>query len=257
MDAWFSLPLALLFALLIPVIVSSQLNIEIFLFLNKTLNSFADSLVVWENITILSKGIILISLFFVANYHRDKGFFSIFILLIIAALSVEITKIFFDVSRPNKILPDDSFFFSGSRLSDWSFPSGHATLAFCFGAYMYFLAKNIFLKFGFLLFAITSALSRIAVGAHWPEDILVGAILGWVIGYLGLLIFLGFPFVFPWFIRCCIIFCNLLLGCYIIFYDSGYPNTFLLQFSFSVIVILASLVKLSFLFKERKKGLMG
>ena len=57
-----------------------------------------------------------------------------------------------------------------------SFPSGHATTAFALAAVLAFLWPKTF--WPALLFAVLVALSRVAIGAHYPTDIAAGAVLG-------------------------------------------------------------------------------
>lgn len=64
-------------------------------------------------------------------------------------------------------------------LSDYSFPSGHATIAFAMAVVLSAYEPK-FRKWFFTL-AVCISLSRIFVGAHYPLDVLGGAILGIII----------------------------------------------------------------------------
>ncbi|HMZ77606.1 MAG TPA: phosphatase PAP2 family protein, partial [Rhodocyclaceae bacterium] len=70
-----------------------------------------------------------------------------------------------------------------------AFPSGHATTAFVVAAAVLLAwpdAPRRALTWGLLLLAAgLVAFSRIAVGAHWPADVAVGACGGWLCGALG------------------------------------------------------------------------
>lgn len=76
--------------------------------------------------------------------------------------------------------------------TDFSFPSGHAAGSFCFAV---FLARvllaarpgrtSLAAASGLLVLAFGVALSRVALGVHFPADVLAGAILGAVIGSVG------------------------------------------------------------------------
>ena len=63
-----------------------------------------------------------------------------------------------------------------SRSTDTSFPSDHATLGFAVAAMVWTFNRRA--GAGLLLLALLLAFSRIFVGAHYPADVLGGAILG-------------------------------------------------------------------------------
>ncbi len=65
---------------------------------------------------------------------------------------------------------------------DYSFPSGHTCSSF--------IAVSLFYLFGItgfyfvLFFALSVSFSRIYLGEHYPSDVLAGAIIGIVLGFL-------------------------------------------------------------------------
>ena len=70
--------------------------------------------------------------------------------------------------------------------SDFSFPSGHAAASFAAASALVF-SRN---RWGWLamLAALGVALSRLYLHVHYPSDVLVGALLGVLCGFLGALI---------------------------------------------------------------------
>ena len=60
-----------------------------------------------------------------------------------------------------------------------SFPSGHAMFFSALASGMYVGNKELGLLFACL--ALVIGVSRIAVGVHWPTDIIAGLILGWLV----------------------------------------------------------------------------
>ena len=100
------------------------------------------------------------------------------------ALTVELAKIIFRRSRPFVRVAQTRVV--GYRARGRSFPSGHTSQAFYLAA---LLAVHFHLELGaaVILYVLAGlvAVTRMYLGAHYPRDVLAGAILGSVWGLLG------------------------------------------------------------------------
>ncbi len=63
-----------------------------------------------------------------------------------------------------------------------SFPSGHAIFYFALSTVVYFYNKKLGIVF--LISSFLISISRVFAGVHWPSDVLAGALLGIISGWL-------------------------------------------------------------------------
>lgn len=103
-------------------------------------------------------------------------------------------KAFYAMPRPARIF-GDSFNVIGEKLMGAnSFPSGHTVTTFTIFSIILFAfmpkARKWRLPFtlGIILIGVIVGLSRVGVGAHYPLDVLSGALLGCVCGIFGVLV---------------------------------------------------------------------
>jgi membrane-associated phospholipid phosphatase len=197
----FLLSMLFLFALILVSLVwstSQHLDARVFLFLNLRgyHHKWLDA-VMWLTTQLGSMltAFILAGVFFWTNHQRLAA--EVIFGILTLWLFVEITKMLTDRARPFLTLED-------SRVIGWrelgrSFPSGHTSQTF-------FLVTLLNLHFQpatrgtAALYALAALVgfTRIYVGAHYPRDVLGGAVLGSIWGVLANLVdpyWVGFGFI--------------------------------------------------------------
>jgi len=104
-----------------------------------------------------------------------------------AIVFARIGKFLIESPRPAAVVDNAQLRIVGEALHNVSMPSGHTLTAFAVASGLYFaLPPGRRLRHSWLwLLAASAGLSRVAVGAHWPGDVAVGASLGVLSGLLG------------------------------------------------------------------------
>lgn len=164
-----------------------------FYFLNKKLGQFP---ALQYNITQLGDAFILLSILTVFILYVPKFWGALVNGIIISAILSKVLKVLFSVPRPAAFLNPDTFIIVGKPLTSTtsSLPSGHSITAFTvLTIIMYsFLPKDNFKKGLWITSILTLgalvALSRVAVGAHFPLDTLIGSLTGYFCGLFGIFI---------------------------------------------------------------------
>lgn len=162
-----------------------SIDVAVFYFINNSLaNPVTDKIMPFitnENSWILVYIFFWFILLFKGGKHRV--IIAIFILLMITfsdQLSSVHLKIWLGRIRPCNVLPDVHLLVSCTN--SYSFPSSHAVNNFAAAIFVSYFYKN--LKWPLFSIAFIVSLSRIFVGVHYPSDIIGGAILGLIIGYI-------------------------------------------------------------------------
>lgn len=94
---------------------------------------------------------------------------------VIAAYGLsEVIKLIIEQERPCRevVMLDEC-----PAVGDWSFPSNHTVIAFAVATGILIIAANYWALLGYVVATLIGVL-RILTGAHYPHDVLAGAILG-------------------------------------------------------------------------------
>ncbi|MCB1960310.1 MAG: phosphatase PAP2 family protein [Rhodocyclaceae bacterium] len=144
--------------------------------------------VMWSLITDQASTLSAAALLALSVYHRPRIAAAGLLAWPAGVVLIRGLKWWIDAPRPAASLPADSFHLIGPELTRYSFPSGHTATAFALAAALLYSVDHRTRRRWALPVALAAALvgvSRIAVGAHWPVDVLGGAALGWLCGLTG------------------------------------------------------------------------
>jgi membrane-associated phospholipid phosphatase len=139
----------------------------------------------WETLTTLGDGRVQLALMLPFCLRYPRVFWALVLGALMAGMICRGVKVWIPLPRPAAVLDASQITIIGARLTSHSFPSGHTVSAFSFVvAWLALLGPWRVLPF--VVIAALVGFSRIAVGAHWPVDVLAGALIGIVGGWAGL-----------------------------------------------------------------------
>ncbi|MCP5315578.1 MAG: phosphatase PAP2 family protein [Chromatiaceae bacterium] len=133
---------------------------------------------IWKLITWFGDGRVLIVFSLPFVRRRPEIFWALIVGVVIAGLYTRGAKILFDVPRPPAVLPPDEIRVVGRVLKHGSFPSGHTLSAFLFAGVLFAFGNRWRARLPLLAAATLVGISRVALGVHWPQDIIAGAFSG-------------------------------------------------------------------------------
>lgn len=130
----------------------------------------------WQGLTTLGDERAAVALALLLARRHPHVLYTILIAALLATLANRGIKLAADGLRPPAVLPPDSFNLLGPANRRLSFPSGHTVTAFVFfGVLAYHFRRW---RWPLLALAGAVGLSRVAIGVHWPVDVLAGAFIG-------------------------------------------------------------------------------
>ena len=142
----------------------------------------------WSVLSILGHGSVLFAVWIWLLALQPRLIAALLLLVPIAGLVIRVSKWLAESPRPAAVLSPEQIEIVGQVLRAYSLPSGHAITVFGLAAVLVVGAPRSWawqaIAWTSVLLACLVSLSRIAVGAHWPLDVLVGGALGWLCGVL-------------------------------------------------------------------------
>ena len=163
------------------------LNLSAFVAVQDLTRALPD--VVWSMITICGTGVVAFALLAPTMARHPRWYAAGLAAAAIAGAYSNGLKRLFALPRPASVLEAGHLHVIGDTLRANTFPSGHAVTAFTVASLLVLGSHKPWRTASWALpMALLIALSRIAVGAHWPADLAAGAAGGWVSGALGVMI---------------------------------------------------------------------
>jgi membrane-associated phospholipid phosphatase len=233
------------------IVLLTGINKALFLYVNSSashINPFF-----WANLTFLGDTLpaCLVMLLFIRK--RPDLVWSAILATLIATVVVNILKYYITSPRPPSVVDKDMINIIGPALFSHSFPSGHTVTIFTFAGLLIFYFRSMVARVAIVVLAILIGISRIAVGVHWPADVLGGAALGiffaiagfWIISKLGWGRNKSAQFIVGFILILC--------GFYLLFfYDCKYGQAYYLQIILSVAVLVAGIREYYYLNSESR-----
>ena len=148
-----------------------------------------------NNLSQLGDALIFLSFLGILIVYIPKIWESLFSALLVCLLYSFVLKNFFAVPRPAAVFDHSSFIIVGKTLSGHnSLPSGHSMTIFTILTVLFFALMPQKLPYKVLMFLLMVvagfllAFTRVGVGAHYPLDVILGSIIGYISGLTGIFI---------------------------------------------------------------------
>jgi membrane-associated phospholipid phosphatase len=193
-------PLLLLILIILFLFLSDSLNAKnyvkiqepIFFYFNNLLGQFSS---IEHNLTQIGDETIIFSFLTLFLVKAPKIWESLLSASIVSLIFSSLLKMIFWIPRPQQIYDNSKITIIGVRAIGFSsLPSGHSITIFTTLTVILFafLPKKHHNKVmyitAFVIIGFGIAMSRVGVGAHHPLDVVIGCIIGYICGLLGIFI---------------------------------------------------------------------
>ena len=207
---------------------------------------------IWSNLTFLGDTLPVCAVVVLFIRKMPDIVWSGILSTILATLIVNILKHYFDIPRPASVIDKSLINIIGPVLYAHSFPSGHTVTIFTFTGLLIYRFRSFIFRVTIITLAILVGISRIVVGAHWPADVLGGAVIGLLCSMAGIFLVSKFGWYKIRQVQLFVCFLLILTDLYMIFfYDCRYPEAFYLQAFIGFSAFIYSVREFFLLFGKR------
>ena len=169
----------------------NEWDVELFLFLNKQHNSFLDIMMYYASEKLTWLPLYAFLFYFLVKEFGKRSIFMIFMVVILIVLSDQISTLLKNYIERPRPCHDASIKYwvhlvRGYCGGKFGFVSSHAANSFALASYIIFIRGKIWnwLSLIMIIYALIVSYSRIYLSAHYPGDIIGGALLGFLCAWV-------------------------------------------------------------------------
>jgi undecaprenyl-diphosphatase len=145
----------------------------------------ADSFLIWStnNATLIAFSFIFVLILFYLIKKKQKYLYAVVNISLAIGIGAIISSSIKLITKRHRPYEVSDTMTSIVESGGYSFPSGHTTEVFVLTLSIFLLLRNKYLRYFSLVWAIFIAYTRIAMGVHYPLDVLGGMIVGSATAY--------------------------------------------------------------------------
>ena len=209
----------------------------------------------WESATYAGDGlaaVVLATLFL--RWRVDVAIAAFLATIPLVGVFVHGIRAVVSVDRPPLVLSNQDLAVLGPVLHHGSFPSGHAATAAALAGVAVLAVRAPGWRVMFVILASLVALSRIAVGVHWPVDVCVGFAGGWLCAWIAWQLAVDRNWTRPRIVQlvACVLFA--FASAWLFVHPMGLPEATPFRFALAIVGIGASLAALAARVGPRTSG---
>ena len=168
----------------------TNFDVRLFLFLNSFHSAFWDKIMIFSSGKLTWLPLYVVILFLLYRKYKWNIWLVLLSVILLITLSDQVSVHFFknvfERLRPchNPLIMNKVYMINNVCGGQYGFISSHAANTFALAMFTLIILKNKTYSIIILFWAALVAYSRIYLGRHYPGDIVVGAAVGCVLGYL-------------------------------------------------------------------------